>query len=336
MKRARGNPGLKGRLLDNSVEAYVLALETINRLSIKYRVEAFLYLICNAWELMLKAKIIHDSGSSKSIYHKRKKGGPLRSLALRDCLERVFPNEKDPTRRNIELMVDLRDEATHLVISRVPRDVLSLFQAGVLNYHKRLGEWWGISLSERVPVGMMTLVYDLGPEDLDLSSAALRKELGSDTAKYLAQFQAEVHEEYDRLGKPPEFSVGIEYKLVLTKKPGDADITLTSGPNGSSMRVVEVPKEPGKTHPYRQKELLEVVGAELGEDTRFTSHDVQCISKVHGVAKRPEFFYQSPVPNSPKQYSQQFADWIIGRYRNNGQFFVETRRKAKGGAGAPL
>ena len=62
MKGQRGNPGLKGRLVDKSVEAYILALETINRLSIKYRLEAFCYLLCNAWELLLKAKILEDMG----------------------------------------------------------------------------------------------------------------------------------------------------------------------------------------------------------------------------------------------------------------------------------
>lgn len=118
MKRTRGNPGLKGRLLDNSTDAYVLALETINRLSIKYRVETFAYLICNAWELMLKAKIIHDSSDKKSIYYKKKRDEPRRSLSLRDCLKRVFPDDFDPTRRNIELVADLRDEPPTSLLAR--------------------------------------------------------------------------------------------------------------------------------------------------------------------------------------------------------------------------
>jgi hypothetical protein len=53
--RRRGNPGTKGRLLGKSLEAYLLALETINRLTITYRVETFCALACNAWELLLKA-----------------------------------------------------------------------------------------------------------------------------------------------------------------------------------------------------------------------------------------------------------------------------------------
>ena len=63
MKGRRGNPGMKGRLVDKSVDAYVLALETINRISIQYRMEAFCYLLCNAWELLLKAKIVDCVGN---------------------------------------------------------------------------------------------------------------------------------------------------------------------------------------------------------------------------------------------------------------------------------
>jgi len=138
---------LKGRLLDKSIEAYILSLETINRLSVKYRVENFTYLICNAWELLLKAKIIDGSKNRQAIFYIQKTGGSASFLALRDCLKKVFRNENDPTRRNLECVAQLRDEAVHLVISQVPKSVLALFQSCVLNYHKRLVDWFGISLS---------------------------------------------------------------------------------------------------------------------------------------------------------------------------------------------
>ncbi len=104
MKGHRGNPGLKGRLLNKSMDAYVLALETINRLSIQYRLEAFCSLICNAWELLLKAKILDDTDNDHdAIYRGKKKRGERReSLSLRECLERVIPNRTDPERRNAQ------------------------------------------------------------------------------------------------------------------------------------------------------------------------------------------------------------------------------------------
>ena len=57
MKTPREQFDLKDCLIDKSVEAYVLALETINRLTIQYRLESFCFLFCNAWELLLKAKM---------------------------------------------------------------------------------------------------------------------------------------------------------------------------------------------------------------------------------------------------------------------------------------
>jgi hypothetical protein len=39
MKGHHGNAGLKGGLVDESMEAYILPLQTINRLSIHYRAE---------------------------------------------------------------------------------------------------------------------------------------------------------------------------------------------------------------------------------------------------------------------------------------------------------
>ncbi len=329
MKGRRGNLGLKGCLLENSADAYVMALETINRLSIKYRVEAFAYLICNAWELMLKAKIIEDAGNKKFIYYKKKRGEPRRSLSLRDCLNKVFPNRNDPTRRNVELVADLRDEATHLIISQVPKDVLALFQACVLNYHNRLCEWWGVSLSDRFPVGMMTVVYDLSPDGADPNNAVLRRKWGKDTAKYLVEFQEEVRREHESLGSPSEFSIDIDYRLVLTKKPRDADISLTVGPDGETLGKVEIPKDSGKTHPYRQTELIEQVKSALGDEVTFNPHDVQCILKVHQVQKRLELYYQSEVKNSPKQYSHQLVDWIVERYKQDKEFFEKTRQKSK-------
>jgi len=48
------------------------------------------------------------------------------------------------------------------------------FKACVLNYHRRLNEWFGVSLSERVHVGMMTIVYDMQPQNCDLTNKRLR------------------------------------------------------------------------------------------------------------------------------------------------------------------
>ena len=317
---------LKARLLDKSLEAYVLSLETINRLTIQYRLESFCYLFCNAWELLLKAKMLDDSGDQEAIYYKPQPREPRRTLSLRDCLKRILPNAKDPTRRNIERIEELRDESVHLVIGQIPTDIMSLLQAGVINYHRQLGDWFGRSLSDRYPLGMLSIMYDRGPDQWDMTDQRLQRQLGPATVEFLSRYCADLRQEFDDLQQPNEFSIGIEYRLALTKRADKADITLYSGMmDGVPTRVVEVPKDPSKSHPYRQKELLEQVGKRL----QINSHDIQCVNKVYGIKKRPEFFYQGKVKNSPVQYSPAFVDWLVAKREQDEQFFPKTRALAK-------
>ena len=329
MKGRKGRPGLKRQLVEKSVDAYVLALETINRLSIKYRVESFTHLICNAWELLLKARVLDVQTGRDAIYYKTKRGDLKRTISLRDALIKVVPSEKEPLRRNLEVVADLRDEAMHFVISEVPNDVLLLFQACVINYHKKLNEWFGISLSDRVTVGMMTIVYDLSPGSFDLSSQAVKRRLGKDVTAYLAQMQKRIQAEFNTLERSPEFSIGVEYKLVLTKKPGEADIVLSTGEKGKSTTVVQVAKDPSVSHPHRQKELLVTLTTALDGVATANQHDIQCVNKVHDVKKRADWFYQGKVVGSPSQYSQAFVDWIVERVKQDPQFFENAREKVK-------
>lgn len=329
MKGQRGNPGFKGRLVGKSVEAYILALETINRLSIQYRLEAFCYLLCNAWELLLKAKILDGTGDQNAIYYKKERGKPKRSLSLRDCLNKAFFNAEDPERKNIERIADLRDEAVHLVFSQIPREILCLFQASVINYHNRLNEWFGVSLSDRVPVGMMSLVYDLRPEQCDLTNKRLRRELGRDAADFLSNYCSQIKQEFDALQRPAQFSIGIEYRLVLTKNQADADIVLSAGTgNSGSAQIIEVPKDSSKSHPFRQKEVIEQMNAKV-EGLQINQHDIQCVSKVYGIKKRPKYFYKGKIKGSPTQYSPAFVDWLMQQYGNDKAFFTKAKLKAK-------
>jgi len=325
MTRRVGNPGLKGHTLDKSIESYILSLEIINQLSIKYRVEAFLFLICNAWELLLKAKIIEDTHDIRKIYYKKEKRQLKRTLSLADCLKKVFTNEKDPIRTNIEYINQLRDASMHLVLSHIPREILGLFQACVLNYHNKLIEWFSISLGDRVSVGMMTIVYDFNPEEFDLTNPVLRKKMGVDTARYLADFQSRVINNYNEIGMSQEFAIDISYKLALTEKPGEADITLTKGISPYIAGVVEVAKDPSKTHPNIRPEAINAINTALG--TNIKPYNIESIVNVYKIKSISEFYFKNKVGVSQAQYSQAFIDWVINKYRNNNQFFAQTAAK---------
>lgn len=65
------------KLLEKSRESFLMAIEIYNKPTIRYRIEGFAMFVCNAWELLLKARIITISGE-KSIYYK---DNPNRTLS---------------------------------------------------------------------------------------------------------------------------------------------------------------------------------------------------------------------------------------------------------------
>ncbi len=51
-------------LMDNSLQAALSSIEIYNKPDFKYREQTFAVLNVNAWELLLKAKILKDAGDN--------------------------------------------------------------------------------------------------------------------------------------------------------------------------------------------------------------------------------------------------------------------------------
>ena len=112
--------------------------------------------------------------------------------------------------------------------------------------------------------------------------------------------------------------------------PADADVYVvrrkqTEAGTLSQVRVVDDPNAPAVartdfdlTHPYRQREVVEMLNARAGEKIA-SGYDVQCVRKVYRVDERPEFFHR-PKFGSP-QYSEAFVTWMLDEYRRDPTFF---------------
>uniref|UniRef100_UPI0024304373 DUF3644 domain-containing protein n=1 Tax=Limosilactobacillus vaginalis TaxID=1633 RepID=UPI0024304373 len=78
------NSKLRNRLVDKSIEAFLMGLEVFNKPTINYRTEGFSFFICNAWELMFKALLLKRG---QSIYYKDQPD--------RTCLLYTSPSPRD-------------------------------------------------------------------------------------------------------------------------------------------------------------------------------------------------------------------------------------------------
>lgn len=316
---------LPRNLVANSIDAYVLSLETINRVSISYRMEAFCFLFCNAWELLMKAHLLH---LGQRIFYRKKRKQARRSLTLDDCLGRIFTDANNPVRLNIAKIEELRNAAMHLVVPFVPPGIMGIFQAGVLNYSRTLQQWFGISVSSKVPLGMMSLVYDFDPEEHSLESAQLHRKLPTETVRWLNEFQQDVRSKALALAAESQsFYISIDLKLALVRNPSNADISLSPGTGGAQGVLIGVPKNADETHPYRQKDVMEQINSHLGGTGKIDPYDLQCVKRVYNVPNRPDFYYKSKF--AAPQYSHAYIEWLKAQYNANPVFYSDARNKVK-------
>lgn len=308
------------QLIEKSQEAIILALETYNKPTIKYRVEGFCFFFTNAWELMLKANIIEQNKSENSIYYKKIKDQPRKSFSLRDCVKRIFLDENHPIRKNIEIIADIRDSATHLIIEELESVYSGLFQAGILNYVDMLHSWFNGCITDKCSPALMTLVGDAK----EIDPIKIKKKYGQKTLDFV-QSQMLCLDQQEKNIANSRFRIPIEYKLVLTKVEADADIKLTASPSAAQTAlIVEVAKNPDKTHPNLAKHIIEKVRKRM--KITFTSFDLQGIVVVENIKGNGNYHFHMTDPEINK-YSDDLVDYICNKIENQDEYLKRIRQK---------
>ena len=130
---------LINKMIDKSIESFLLGIEIYNKPTIKYRTESFAFHICNAWELMLKAHLIKTQGLKSIYYTKKNKKG---TIQLKTALGRIITNKIDPVRKNLEDVIELRNTSTHFIIEDYNKIYVHIFQSCAYNYYNFLEKYF--------------------------------------------------------------------------------------------------------------------------------------------------------------------------------------------------
>jgi len=160
------------QILDKSIDAMVAAIEIYNKPSFGYREEAFSILAVNAWELLLKARILQLDGNrisaiieyerrkkasgelSEKLYRKMNRSGNHCSIGLFKAHSKLvndYGDSIDPVvLKNLEAITEVRDNAIHFLNKdfEIKKKVHELGTAALKNYLHLVRQWFGADLSE--------------------------------------------------------------------------------------------------------------------------------------------------------------------------------------------
>lgn len=295
-------------LLSKSEEAYLMAIEIINKPTINYRTEGFCFFICNAWELLLKAFLINKAKDINVINYK---DGSNRTIGLDECVEKVFTSTTDKTKNNITLLRNIRNKATHLILPDFDYTLAPAFQRCLTNYNKFFKKQFpDYKLNDKITpyIALVNPGDNQDVSSLILNPANLlllekvKQELGSDET--LTQ----------------------TLRLVSTKKESEADVKFTIVKDGGeNAKIINVPKDIDKTHPYKTKEIInkisETIELTLGPNHGFTSNKFHDICKRKNIKTNQDYCYQFKYYNTNiNMYSDLAIEYIsevyISEYKN--------------------
>lgn len=288
---------LFGQLIKRSHDAFTLALEVYNRPTLGNRVEAFTIMMVNAWELMLKAELAKRDGTA-SIF----KEGDF-SISIREAMCKLI-DSSDNVAKNLETLILLRDHAIHLLIPELQPQLSRLFQATVLNYQKRYKFLMGNSPLAGQSVGLLSLIVD----GCEPEVAVIKETYGELTASQVKSFLGKFTD-MARECDSDEFSISVDYKLALTKKSSESDLSLSLSDAGEKAIIIRETKDPDITHPYHQKTAIEEINLRQ-ELVKITSYSFQAIVKKSKVqkSKRSNHHYEL---DGRHRYSEAFIEWFV-------------------------
>jgi Protein of unknown function (DUF3644)/EC042_2821-lke REase len=315
------------RFLQKAEAALLSSIEAYNRPTFAYREETFAILALNAWELLLKAKLLAESSNkprclhvferrslrngqqSKKLYLKRNRSG----AALTHSLWKTISELENRTtikvdasiKSNLEALTEIRDNAVHFVIAsrQLAKQVLEIGTAAVRNFVELARLWFQHDLSGRhfflMPIGFVD-----PPES---SAAVLLSKDESRLISYLAQLAG-----HQTPGGKSPFNVTLEVNLSFkrTMAAGALAVAITNDPAAPQINLTE--DDFKKIYKWTYQQLLEQLKKRY-TDFKVNSKFVAIRKPLMGDVKfvRPRYL----DPDNPKSGKKDFySPAIIGEF----------------------
>lgn len=158
-------------LVEKSISAMLSAIEVYNKPTFEYREETFSILAINAWELLLKARILkldknrvsaiivytkksrRNGEPTTKLYRKKNRSGNYNSIGLFTAYDRLTTKYKHPidslVKKNLEVLTEIRDNSVHFLNKsfEYKKKVYEVGTATIKNYIVLMRQWFGKSIS---------------------------------------------------------------------------------------------------------------------------------------------------------------------------------------------
>lgn len=309
-------PPLHTKFLDKAQAAITAAVEIYNKPSFAYREETFSLLALNAWELLLKAKVLKDGDNdlktirvyeprktkggtpSRKLYLKRNRAGNPQTLSLGACILAI---EKSPAKLsqevkgNIAALTAVRDNAAHYVNASpvLAKQVLEIASASIKNFILLTKQWFGRDFSDTLSI-LLPLSFISGAKEVESVVVSADE---SRLIKYLQSLAA-----IDGKSASP-FAVAVRLQVRLEKSSLASASKVEISKDPEAIKVTLSEEDIRAKYPWDYRELTKRLVARYS--------DFKQDAKFHSIRKpllHDEKFVKSRYldPGNPKSPKKDF------------------------------
>ncbi|MBU0580340.1 MAG: DUF3644 domain-containing protein [Candidatus Margulisbacteria bacterium] len=246
-------------LLEKSIAAAISAIEIYNKPDFKYREETFSILLINAFELLFKAKLLHDNKNSfrciyvlehttnaygkksKLPHPKRNRCGNFMTIGVEEAYKRLIDSNVIPLNErcqdNLKLLIEIRDNSIHYLNKDlyISLKVQEIGTAALKNFLNLINHWFDYDLSQ-YNFYLMPLTFFHETEAIESFSVSSYNKQTQNLLKYLSELEtkhpSDAREEYN-------LTLKVETRFVKASTPSAFQVRYTDDPNAPEMRVSE-------------------------------------------------------------------------------------------------
>lgn len=243
-------------LVDKAIDACIAAIEVYNKPDFRYREEAFSILMFNAWELLLKARVLKENRNkprSIEIWEPAKKKDGTKSKRMQPKLNRCSTAMTIEAMRaatlvrgyakdgiddacidNLNLLAEVRDSCIHLALvgPGLGKRIQEVGSASLRNFVRAAESWFKWDLS-RFNFYLMPLAFH-GPAE---SVVSLLKE-NRPAATKLLEYIAQTERKY--VGQDAgTFNVTLQMELKFLRTAHPEAIPVRQSPDGIPVTLSE-------------------------------------------------------------------------------------------------
>lgn len=326
------------RLTDNSLAAMLAAVEVYNKPQMTYRDEVVVTLVVNAWELALKAALQQQR---ISIFYRKKRDQPYRSISISDALERVsanglWPDGVDGTAAsaNIKALTEYRDRAIHLYNATGLGNVIYPFlQQNVLNYRDFVLARFSKDLADSMTWQLLPLGATAPADAVQFMKADSKSTMVAEVEDFIGDLRTLMDEAEAAGGDPSRIAVIYDIHLRSQKKMTSADLVVAVSPTADGQIAIQK-TDPNQTHPYSATELLERVNKKR-PGRKLNSYDHQAVCWMESLRDNQKYAWRYTGAGADVwsgeavTYLSSLTDGRYDEIRREYGLHLQTRRQAK-------